>query len=129
VLGAQRQDLAKQLKVGFVKLNGPRYWTLDEIEAKGASISGEMATFGGIGMVHRATLQTTIGDKFYTPNTVKRLSSLPKQAVNSLSTVKFLAKILRDLFDLRITIDQKKSVASHGMAKLLQTMRGKAHEP
>jgi hypothetical protein len=69
--------LAKQLKVGFVKLNGPRYWTLDKIEAKGASASGETATFGSIGMVHRATLQTkiwegTVGDKFYTPNTVKR---------------------------------------------------------
>jgi hypothetical protein len=71
------KTLAKQLKVGFVKLNGPRYWTLDRIEASGASASGETAEFGGIGMVHRATLSTkiwqgTVGDKFYKPNAVKR---------------------------------------------------------
>jgi hypothetical protein len=77
--------LAKQLKVGFVKLNGPRYWTLDRIEANGASASGKTADFGGMGMVHRATLQTkiwqgTVGDKFYKPNTVRRTTVFHYQA-------------------------------------------------
>ena len=48
--------LAKQFKVTRVKLNGPRYWTLDSIEAAGATKSGETETFGGIAMTKRATI-------------------------------------------------------------------------
>lgn len=74
-LGAKA--LAKQLDVAAVKLNGPRYWTLDAIEAKGASASGQKAEFGGIAMTLRATLKTkiwqgTVGDKFYRANHVRR---------------------------------------------------------
>lgn len=69
--------LAKERDLTLVKLNGPRYWTIDSIEAAGASAAGQIVDFGGIGMVERATLSTkiwqgTVGDKFYTPNTVKR---------------------------------------------------------
>jgi hypothetical protein len=69
--------LAKQFDVSRVKLNGPRYWTIDGIEASGATKAGEIATFGGIAMVKRATLTTklwqgTVGDKFYKPNKVAR---------------------------------------------------------
>ncbi len=74
-LGAKA--LAKQLDVAAVKLNGPRYWTLDAIEAKGASANGQKAEFGGIAMTLRATLKTkiwqgTVGDKFYRANHVRR---------------------------------------------------------
>lgn len=69
--------LARQFKVAFVKLNGPRHWTLDAIEAGGASTSGPTMTFGGIAMKLRATLKTklwqgTVGDRFYKPNKVRR---------------------------------------------------------
>ena len=69
--------LAKELDVSRVKLNGPRYWTIDGIEASGATKAGAIETFGGIGMVERATLTTrlwqgTVGDKFYKPNKVAR---------------------------------------------------------
>ena len=69
--------LAKQLDVSRVKLNGPRYWTIDGIEASGATKAGKIASFGGIGMVERATLTTklwqgTVGDRFYKPNKVAR---------------------------------------------------------
>ena len=61
--------LAKQLDVSRVKLNGPRYWTIDGIEASGATKAGKTVSFGGIGMVERATLTTklwqgTVGDRF-----------------------------------------------------------------
>jgi hypothetical protein len=69
--------LAKQLGVTAVKLNGPRYWTLDRIEAKGSTASGQKAEFGGIAMTLRATLQIklwqgTVGDTFYKANQVRR---------------------------------------------------------
>lgn len=69
--------LAKERKLTAVKLNGPRYWTIDKIEAQGATAGGKIEDFGGVPMVLRATLSTklwqgSVGDKFYTPNTVKR---------------------------------------------------------
>ncbi|WP_162827152.1 hypothetical protein [Pseudolabrys taiwanensis] len=69
--------LAKERKLTAVKLNGPRYWTIDMIEAQGATASGKIEHFGGVPMVLRATLSTklwqgSVGDKFYTPNVVKR---------------------------------------------------------
>jgi len=69
--------LAKQLDVSRVKLNGPRYWTIDGIEASGATKAGKTVSFGGIGMVERATLTTklwqgTVGDRFYKANKVAR---------------------------------------------------------
>jgi hypothetical protein len=69
--------LAKQFDVSRVKLNGPRYWMIDGIEASGATKAGKIETFGGIGMVERATLTTklwqgTVGDRFYKANKVAR---------------------------------------------------------
>jgi hypothetical protein len=69
--------LAKEHKLTAVKLNGPRHFTFNTAEAKGASANGKIADFGGIPMVLRATLSTklwqgTVGDKFYKANTVKR---------------------------------------------------------
>jgi hypothetical protein len=59
------------------KLNGPRYWVLDQIAAAGSSTTGETFDFGGIEMALRATLdsrvgQDTVGDAFYVPNEVQR---------------------------------------------------------
>lgn len=59
------------------KLNGPRYWVLDELAASGSSTTGQKFTFGGIEMELRAAVETkvgegTVGDAFYAPNQVKR---------------------------------------------------------
>ena len=59
------------------KLNGPRHWVLDQIEASGASTTGETFTFGGIDTLLRGTLSTpanqaTVGDQFYVPSQVER---------------------------------------------------------
>jgi hypothetical protein len=59
------------------KLNGPRHWVLDRMQASGSSTTGTTFTFGGITMGLRATLTTpagqpTVGDQFYAPNDVKR---------------------------------------------------------
>jgi hypothetical protein len=49
--------LAKEFHVSMVKLNGPRYWTLDAIKASGETAAGKTETFGGIAMTQRATLK------------------------------------------------------------------------
>lgn len=59
------------------KLNGPRFWVLDNLVATGSSATDERFTFGGIEMGLRATLETrvgegTVGDEFYVPNEVER---------------------------------------------------------
>lgn len=59
------------------KLNGPRHWVLDDIQASGSSQTGKTFTFGGIEMGLRATLTTqagqpTVGNQFYAPNEVQR---------------------------------------------------------
>jgi hypothetical protein len=60
------------------QLNGPRHWVIDALTATGGTTtSGETFTFGGIEMGLRATLSTpagqpTVGNDFYTPNSVAR---------------------------------------------------------
>ena len=59
------------------KLNGPRHWMMDTLDATGSSGTGKTFTFGGIEMLLRGTLVTsvgapTVGDQFYSPNTVQR---------------------------------------------------------
>lgn len=48
--------LKKELGAVAVKLNGPRAWAMDEIRGEGASVGGKQATFGGIPMIQRATV-------------------------------------------------------------------------
>lgn len=59
------------------KLNGPRHWVLDRMQASGSSTTGTTFAFGGITMGLRGTLTTpagqpTVGDQIYVPNQVKR---------------------------------------------------------
>jgi len=59
------------------KLNGPRYWVIDQLIASGSTTTGQTFTFGGIEMALRATLETkpregTVGEEFYVPNEVQR---------------------------------------------------------
>ena len=59
------------------KLNGPRYWVLDELQGAGATAGGATYVFNGITMAKRGEVDTklrdsTVGSSFYTPNTVQR---------------------------------------------------------
>jgi hypothetical protein len=71
-------ELETQLGAVNVRLNGPRYWVIDEIAALGGvTATGEQATFGSIDMTLRAILETRlrgdlVGDQLYSPNTVQR---------------------------------------------------------
>lgn len=69
--------IAGERGVKLAKLNGPRYWMMDELTGEGMSTTGKTDKFGGIEMALRGTLKTnifqgSIGDKFYAPNSVKR---------------------------------------------------------
>ncbi len=68
--------LAATLGVTAVSKNGPRYWTLDGIVGRGVSLKGEHATFGGIEMDERATLDVSLSEvmhrDYYNPVEVKR---------------------------------------------------------
>lgn len=69
--------MAQQYGAEVVKLNGPRYWVLNEIIGGGATASGKIVDFGGIEMKLVAELETkmwegSVGDKFYAPNEVHR---------------------------------------------------------
>jgi len=60
-----------------VKLNGPRYWVVNAIQADAESATGKTVDFGGIEMQLRATLKTklwqgAVGTKFYSENSVRR---------------------------------------------------------
>ena len=58
-----------------VKINGPRYWVLNEISGGGVTAQGKIADFGGIEMRLVAKLETkvwegTVGDELYADNEV-----------------------------------------------------------
>lgn len=71
------EKLAREYGAMKVLYNGPRYWVVNSIEAKGNTRNGKIANFGGIEMTQRATLEKTIferglGASAYTENTVAR---------------------------------------------------------
>ena len=69
--------IEKKNDASFVRLNGPRYWTMDEIKAAGKTAQDVIENFGGIEMSLRATLDVGIkrqlaGTQFFVPNVVNR---------------------------------------------------------
>jgi len=71
------EKMAEEYEAQKVILNGPRYWVLNQIEARGKSINNKTVNFGGIEMVLRATLESNIfsaelGTKLYEENEVQR---------------------------------------------------------
>jgi hypothetical protein len=75
-----KESIEKSFDASFVLLNGPRYWTMDEIQAAGNTVNGVKETFGGMEMNLRATVQVSllkqlIGSKQYTPNEVTRTTN------------------------------------------------------
>lgn len=60
-----------------IKVNGPRYWTMNRIVSGDATAAGKIVDFDGIEMTLRGVIETkiwqgTVGDKFYAPNQVRR---------------------------------------------------------
>ena len=75
-----KESIEKSFDVSFVLLNGPRYWTMDEIQAAGNTVNDVKETFGGMEMNLRATVQVSLlkqlmGSKQYTPNEVTRTTN------------------------------------------------------
>ena len=71
------KEVEKKNDASFVRLNGPRYWTMDEIKAAGKTANDVIENFGGIEMSLRATLDVGIkrqlaGTQFFVPNVVNR---------------------------------------------------------
>ena len=69
--------IEKKNDASFVRLNGPRYWTMDEIKAAGKTANDVIENFGGIEMSLRATLDVGVkrqlaGTQFFVPNVVNR---------------------------------------------------------
>lgn len=75
-----KESIEKTFDASFVLLNGPRYWTMDEIQAAGDTVNNIKESFGGIEMNLRATVQVSLftqlmGSKQYSPNEVTRTTN------------------------------------------------------
>jgi hypothetical protein len=75
-----KESIEKAYGASFVLLNGPRYWTMDEIQAAGSTVNSVKESFGGIDMNLRATLKVglfkqLLGSKQYSPNEVIRTTN------------------------------------------------------
>ncbi|WP_215391592.1 hypothetical protein [Polynucleobacter sp. VK25] len=75
-----KESITKTFDASFVLLNGPRYWTMDEIQAAGSTINDVKESFGGIEMNLRATVRLSLlkqfmGSKKYTPNEINRTTN------------------------------------------------------
>jgi hypothetical protein len=84
-----KESIAKKYDASFVMLNGPRYWMMDEIQAAGNTVNDVKASFGGIEMNLRATIQLSllkqlIGSKHYTPNEIARTTNFVYKSGNTI---------------------------------------------
>ncbi|MBU3562396.1 MULTISPECIES: hypothetical protein [unclassified Polynucleobacter] len=80
-----KESIEKSFDASFVLLNGPRYWTMDEIQAAGTTVNDVKESFGGIEMNLRATVQVSLlkqlmGSKQYSPNEVTRTTNFVYRA-------------------------------------------------
>lgn len=80
-----KDAIAKTYDASFVLLNGPRYWTMDEIQAAGKTVNHVQENFGGIEMNLRATVPVSLlkqfmGSKQYAPNEVARTTNFVYKA-------------------------------------------------
>jgi len=105
------------------QLNGPRHWVLDQLQASGASTTGQTFTFGGIEMGLRATLVTgagtpTVGNKFYAPSQVKRDTIYTFKAGQPIFTLtspdggEFVMQSFAQIVDKTLTYEQLPNLAS-----------------
>lgn len=74
------KTISDAYKASFVRLNGPRYWMIDGLQASGNTVNHERQIFGGIEMNLRATIKVSLlqqfqqlwGDASYRATTVHR---------------------------------------------------------
>jgi hypothetical protein len=74
------KTISDTYKASFVRLNGPRYWVIDGVQAAGNTVNHERESFGGIEMNLRATIEVGLfkqlqlfwGDPSYQATTVHR---------------------------------------------------------
>jgi hypothetical protein len=83
-----KESIEKAYDASFVLLNGPRYWTMDEIQAAGATVNQTKESFGGIEMNLRATIELglfkqLLGSKHYSPNEIIRTTAFIYKAGSS----------------------------------------------
>ena len=84
-----KESVIKNFDASFVLLNGPRYWIMDEIQAAGNTVNDIKASFGGIEMNLRATIQLSlmkqfIGSKHFTPNEITRTTNFVYKSGNTI---------------------------------------------
>ena len=75
-----KESIAESTGASFVLLNGPRYWTMDEIEAAGSTVNNVKESFGGLEMNLRAVVELglfkqLIGSRQYSPNEITRTTN------------------------------------------------------
>ena len=80
-----KESIEQAYGASFVVLNGPRYWMMDEIKAAGPTVNQTKASFGGIEMNLRATvelglIQQLFGSKFFSPNEIIRTTAFVYRA-------------------------------------------------
>jgi hypothetical protein len=103
------------------KLNGPRYWVIDELVASGSTTTDKSFTFGGIEMQLRAKVETspgegTVGEEFYVPNEVQRDTVYTYRAgkpVYELTTPEgdvYIMQSYSQIVDKNLTIDDLPSL-------------------
>jgi hypothetical protein len=83
--GLDAKALAKAYGAVAVKLNGPRYWVMDRVEAGGSMAFGKYADFGGIQMKLLARVaidpgQVSSGNARYLPSGVSRTTAYTYKA-------------------------------------------------
>lgn len=71
------EEMMKEYGAKKVILNGPRYWVINQLDARGETESGKVVNFGGIEMTLRATIESSIfggglGGKLYEENEIQR---------------------------------------------------------
>ncbi|SLN47278.1 hypothetical protein [Pseudooctadecabacter jejudonensis] len=79
----------EELKTSYdamdIKMNGPRYWTINAIKGEGKTAEGKVVDFGGIEMVWAAEIVTrigqgTVGGSVYQENEVQRFTTFTYSA-------------------------------------------------
>lgn len=100
-----------------VRLNGPRYWLMNEIVSLGGvTASGRVTSFGGLEMQERAVLDTRlrgdlVGEQFYTPTTVQRSTMYVFYAGTTLYTLtddagdRYVMQSYAQIIDPALTVD------------------------
>ncbi|MEM6613253.1 MAG: hypothetical protein AAF652_13555 [Cyanobacteria bacterium P01_C01_bin.72] len=83
----EQEALVEAYDATGIKMNGPRYWVINQITGDGETAEGKTVDFGGIQMTLRATIETklwkgTVGAAFYQDNEVKRTTTFTYYAGN-----------------------------------------------